>query len=398
MNKLSRRGFLRLGGAALASLGIPIIARATSLPSGNTYGVSASALPRWVAARQRVLSGQGIARVLCIGDSTTYGSGGPDMTGDADEYLYCYPTQLANMLSYLGIPANANGFAWGPPSGAAVRALTDPRVSADAGWGFYTADPTLGGYLARSVTPGATLSYTPDNACDTWRMWTVQNVGHGTIKAIVGGSSQAINTSVGPAQYTSFDIHAAGPTLRLSNAGSAPIYIAAIESWNSQSPSVVITNAGWPGSRLGDWAGVNSQASANNPLTAALAFKPDLYIIDAGINDWYKGTPVSTFTSQLNAFLTALHGVADVILVSGVPSNPGASGTSSQANQQAFVTAMKNAAAMHGIPFVDNWTRWGAWYNNRQMYSQNPIATDLHPGAAGYLHYAQPIAQVLAGV
>lgn len=396
MADLTRRGFL----ASAASLALGVIAskaQAINLPS-YAYDVSASALPRWIAARQRVLSGQGIARVLCIGDSTTYGSGGPDLTGDRNIYRFSYPTQLACMLAYMGIPANANGFAWGPPSGGSERWLTDPRVKADAGWDFYTAAPTLGGFLARSTTPGAGLSFTPDNVCDTWRFWYMQNVSHGTINATVGGASEAVNTGEAPALYTHCDFNVAGPTLRLSNAGSAPIYIGGIEAWNSQSPSVVITNAGWPGSRLGDWSGANSPASANNPLTAALAFAPDLYIIDAGINDWYHHTELSTFVSQINAFLPALHAVADVLLVSGVPSNPGACSTCSQATQQAFVTAMKNAAAAHGIPFLDNWSRFGPWANNREMYSQNPIATDLHPGAAGYLHYAQPIGQVLAGV
>lgn len=397
MTDLSRRGFL----AGAASLALSVIASnaraAINLPS-NTYGAAGSALSRWIAARQRVLSGQGIARVLCIGDSTTYGSGGPDLTGDTNIYRYCYPRQLADVLAYMGIPANANGFAWGPPSESGMRWLTDPRVTADAGWGFYFGAPTLGGYLARSTTPGAGLNFTPDNACDIWRIWAMRNTGHGTINAAVGGASQSINTGITPALYAHYDFNAAGGTLRLSNAGTSPIYIGALEAWNSQAPSVVITNAGWPGSKLGDWSGVNSPASANNPLTAALAFAPDLYIIDAGINDWYKGTPVSTFTSQLNAFLAALHGVADVLLVSGVPSNPGASPTSSQANQQAFVNSMRNVAAARGVPFLDNWTRWGSWYNNREMYSQNPVSTDLHPGAAGYLHYAQPIGQVLAGV
>jgi hypothetical protein len=359
-------------------------------------------LPRWRLALAKMLSGQSIARALGVGDSTSYGIGA---TNSGVETLVSiqagsYPTQLAAQLNAAGFPANANGICWGVGANNNNRltGLGDSRITAGTSWSMYTGASSfaLGGQLAQASTNTNALNFAPTVPVDTFRVWYVQSPSAGTIGASVNGGTVTQHSSNGtPAQVKSFTVTAARGmnTLNLTSPLGQTIFINAIEAWDSTAPSIVITNAGWPGAKVSDMSSVNSGAYGYDPLAGALAFAPDLYIVDAGINDWVNNVPVPTYQSQLQTLVTRLLVVADVILVTPAPSDVS---QASQATQQAFINAMQAVAAASNVPLVDNWTRWGSHAASVGMYTAGGAGNGLlHPNMIGYADFARSIARVM---
>ena len=80
----------------------PALLNNAKAPPGN--------LKKWRNALTRVRTGAGNARVLCLGDSTTFGAysnGGAD-TGDLT--TNSYPALLAGLFNSAGINAHRNSF------------------------------------------------------------------------------------------------------------------------------------------------------------------------------------------------------------------------------------------------------------------------------------------------
>ena len=378
-----------------------VIATLAGQNASGVSGTGVSSLPRWRLARSKVLSGQGNARVLCLGESTTFGDGGTNQSPDNGSlYPYCYPTQLAAMLTALGIPANAHGAAIGNLGSAHTRINgSDTRFTAGSSWVYANGIFSVGGSLLTASTNTNSLNFTPAANVDSFKVWYVQSGTHGTMgMAINSGSvtNQSTNgTPIGFVASATKTGTLGANTLNLTWVSGGGIYVGAIEAWDSTHPSVCITNAGWNAGKMADLSSVNSGSTGYDPLAGAVAFAPDLYIVSEGINDWDAGTPIPTFKSQYTTYLSALLAVADVIVVSPVPSNTSpAYGAASVLTQKQYVDAIQEVCVSLGIPFIDNWRRFGVW--NSAMYSPDPLYTALHPNMIGYANFAWSIAQALA--
>jgi hypothetical protein len=304
-----------------------------------------------------------------------------------------WPQLLALQLAGQGIPASCHGIVCSNPGNSWNLATSDSRVSFGGGWSQLTT-PSMGGGIIQASGAGGTLNFTPAKNVDSFRVWHIQNTGLGTYGLAVNSGTVTTQSTSGTTGYASSAIKTAtlgANTLNISEPGGGLLFLDAIEAWDSTMSQVTITNAGWPGGKLAD---ISSGPTGFGPLAAALAFAPDLYVVCIGINDWNNATPLATFTAALTPFLTALQAKADVVLVSPAPSSVGNTGVSN-ATQQGFVQAMHDAAQSLGIPFVDNWSRFGNWDQVSVMYAPGTTGF-IHPNMLGYAEFALPVTRVLA--
>lgn len=383
-----------------ASISAPIV---QSMATPNVIGLSPLSLIRWRTALAKMLAGQGNARILCVGDSTTFGVGSNNAngTGGGNMQPLAWPTQLATILTNMGISANAHSIAGFGSISFEDRSHNDGRVTFGSSWTkfAFAANQSAGGCLAQATTNTNALSFLPTSNVDTFKIWGVKGGTNGVLSAAINaGTPTTHDFSGGALSIDSYTISGTlgANTLNLKWSSGGTVFVSAIESWNSATPQVCITNAGWSGAGIKDIDSTNSGSTGYDAKAFALAYAPDLYIVCVGINDWRSGgtgTSLATYTAKLQAFLTALQAVGDVILLTPAPSH---TADASIATQQGFVAAMQSIAANLGIPLIDVWNRWGPWSNNSSMYATYPGGPgDLHPIHIGYADIARTIARVL---
>lgn len=141
-------------------------------------GVASGIYPGGLAASRKlrkalgqVRAGVGDCKILCIGDSITWGA-----QGGTYDPLKSWPQQLAKQLNQFLAPAYA-GFAVAAStiSGSGGTTTTAPRWSAGAGWilspqGFGTAST-----WQAPTTTATSLVYTPGVECDLFDVYYVRN-------------------------------------------------------------------------------------------------------------------------------------------------------------------------------------------------------------------------------
>ena len=358
------------------------------------YNYSPLVLPNWRAALGKVKAGATIrnAKILMIGDSTTEGAYSNNST--IGDWVKLAPAALlAKMFNNIGISANNNscfGF-----NGNDIA--HDSRWVQGTGW-IFDATPMLGGYAIHAGSGSTALTFLPNVNCDTFKCWLLKNTGLATIAVnINGGTNTTVNENTA-ASFTSQTItNALGAnTLNVNwSSGTGNVYFGGVEAYNSAVASVNICNAGWDGSTSTSW---NDSSSAWSPLNTIASFAPDLTIITLGINDWENSIPLATSQSNLQAIITAAKVVGDVILCSGVPSNPAQGVTT--ATQLTYVSMMQSLAASNGIIFMDIFNRWVNWTvsNNLGFYTTASagVGNNLHPQGAGYADWADFLFSVIS--
>ncbi len=367
----------------------------------NVYGMAPPSLKRWRFALSKALSGQSNARIVCVGDSTTFGVGSNN-SASGDMNVQSYPTQLAKFMTSFGVPAVANSWFGDSSAVTTARTTNDARIVAGSSWAPIKSAGvfTLGGLVLAASTITNALAYTPAVSVDTFRVWVATITSGGVIQGQIGAGTPVTLNTAAATGITSFTVTGTlgTNTLNLTWSSGGSVNLIGIEAWNSALPQVIIANAGWSGSAINDINSVNTGTSSKpfGPLAAALALAPDLYIVDIGINDWLtagSGLTPAQYAAALTTYLQALYAVGDVLLVSPATSQIT---QSPLATQGTYVTAMQNVASNLGIPFIDNWTRMGAWENNTAEYCTYSSYQPLHPNMIGYADFAKPIAQALA--
>ena len=185
----------------------------------------------------------------------------------------------------------------------------------------------------------------------------------------------------------------ANRTLNLTASGGAQHVIGAwmFDGTNREIAVFNGSRSGWKASDATGAAG--GGGPENSPLQVVDQLQPDLTIICLTINDWANAVSVSSWQTSMQTLITKAKATGDVILMSGVPSNIT---TTTQANQQAFVTALKSLAASNGVPMLDIWTRWygagAGWSSNKAL---GWMYDDLHPSATGYADIANEVFAML---
>ena len=359
--------------ALAAGGGIPSNALATGAAADslgrNCYNNGAATLPHWRAALAKVRAGTGNARVLMFGDSTTIGVDAGSSATWPNEGRH-----LAAMLNGEGVSASEEGWFGGS---AGKRYSADNRISKGAAWGTFSY--TLGGEVLEAHSAGA-FTYTPATQVDTFKVWYTDYAAGPTFSGQINSGSTSNVTLTGTGSFwkqATFTAALGTNTLKLNWVSGAQVYIGGIEAYNSAAPSVHITNAGWWGGTTAGWV-LNSSYYA--PLATLSAFAADLVIIKPGINDASGSVGTETFIANVQTLITTIKAAGgDVILVSGNPV---------YALQADYNVALKALAISIGVPFVDNYGRWGTWAAANALGFEDDSA---HPNAAGYADTAASI-------
>lgn len=371
-----------------------LVTTQTDLVTGATYLPQTTALqngfalklPKWRAALAKVRNGQSNAKLLCLGDSTTLGSGSTGVVGyAASGYLKNIPSKLANALNAVGIPANNNGV-FGSGNIATLAALTtfDPRWSGPASWAPTDLTDSLCRYVLRNNTALTTLSFTPAEQVDTFEVFYSKS-------PLAAGFDLSINAGAA----TNYDNYNASPvtaiatitdtlgtnTLNITRTTSGvnatgSVYILGVRAYNSAVKTVEVIRAGCSGAKVQDYILQTNPWNARNMLKDSL--QPDLTLICLGINDWVAQTNLTTWKTNLNSIITSAKETGDVIIVTPVPS---ADSVRIASVQQTYVDAIIELAETNGILCVDLWNRFGSYTvaNNNGYYTDTS-----HPNGAGY--------------
>lgn len=358
----------------------------------NVYNYSPQNLKKWRAAIAGVKAGVANARILCIGDSTTFGTGA-NGAGSGNWRAQCYPTRLAGLLNAAGVNAEWNSF-FGGGRNTTDQLSFDSRIVVGSVWSVpSTADTTMfGGYMMNAQANTNALSFTPTVPVDTFVVYYPQlpSGTRGFNIQIDSGTPTSVNPVNALNQMTSATITASlgTHTLNITQiAGS--IYIAGIDAYDSSKKWISVMNAGWRGSTSVNW---NDTTNPYGPVATQTftTVAPTLTIINLAINDWNAPTSLATYKTNIQAIITAALTTGDVILVAPNPSDVTA--YASLATQASYVAVLYQLAAANNLILIDIFNRWGSYASSNSL----GINYDgLHPNGAGYADLTRLIMNVI---
>ncbi len=362
----------------------------TQITAGAAFALSQvgyrATLPKWRLALANVFSGTADAKVLFVGDSTTSGEG-PNTT---PRIAATATTRLTTLLNArYGAPA-AQGL--GVPPTQAGSGPDSRWTIAGTGWadnspfGF----ASVSNYKATSSTTG-TLTYTPSGGAnyDSFIVYFLKSAGNGlgTVRALAtGGTNTDINTGTGADGIgvgTVTGTAGTSNTIQFTHLSGSDVYIVGVEPFHSSTVRVRVANAGLGGTDTGNWKG----NSVFGSLACIQAYTPNLTVINLGINDAIQSFSTSTYSTNLQAIITAAQVSGDVILQTMYPSaNATYNGFEAQ-----YVTVMRGLGVSLNIPLIDYWAISGG---------VNPSSFDsgdgLHPSILGYWDMASAMYPLIA--
>lgn len=347
-------------------------------------GLYRQALPKFSAAVDAVLSGERDAKVLCIGDSTTYGQGAPSPV-----YRHAWPAIMAEELNRTAIRTTC-GFAVPPQTGFA-----DPRWTLGAGWVTTSQDIGFCGYLGRhfggNPNSGPLFFTDPDVVWDTMDIYYMEygsapGSGAKLRAQATGGEFVSMDTAnglgtgkaaskIGKVTVTAAAASASN-TVTIWNTEptiTSRLYITAVDYYLAGTRQVRIANAAASGTNTHSWLREFSATTDWSSRGAIRAYDPDLIIIDLGINDsgsTVDSTPEVYATNLANIVAAAPN--ADVIYKTFIPS-----GQSYRWPRQAeYVEVMRSKGA-----WIDFNTRYESYAKTSE---RGWMVDDLHGNADLY--------------
>lgn len=352
------------------------------------YNLKPSNMKKWMAARARVETGAGRAKIACVGDSTTAGIGaGTSGTSGTSARQRSYPTYLAAALNARNSRLNATNTSRFGTNGISDTAY-DSRLSVGAGWSQNVAAPA-GRFWNNSSTANA-WAFTPGAAVDTAVAYYAANGGLGSLTVDIGGSVlSTINTATSAALgNTSVALGAAASSTINVKRSAGNCFFLGIDAYNSAVPDTAIWNFGASGAKASDIA---SNAVAYDPLPGLVAMAPDLVILNIGINDWDTDSDQAVFATSMAALITAYKAVADVIVMVPIPSTVG---SASIATQAVYAGLIKAAAYAADVPLISMTERWGS----AALAPTGFMFDGLHATNLGYSDEADLVAQMLCSI
>jgi lysophospholipase L1-like esterase len=363
-----------------------------TLPNGNlsvgntvldpVQGVSnpvAAMLPKWRLALANVRAGIADANILCMGDSTTAGAGGPNSATVPQLDSACW--QLGVMLATDGIPWAPGFLPMGNPAHPVHNAqLTYGTDWTDATFGF------SGSSSLKTTTDASNLVFTPAGgfAYDRFDVYYVRNTGDGTLTMTATGGTPVVQLTAGTGALLKVTVSAA--TAATNNTltivpSSGTVYVWGIEPWLSTTKRVRIGNAGQYGTTSSQWALTGPFYTPG----AVTLYSPNLSICSLGINDATTSVSPATLQTNLQAIITSAETTGDVMLWTMPPSS-GSPYTTVEPTYQAVYASL---ATTNNVPLVDIWKRFGGVWNSSWM---NDFT---HPNLAGYWDIASAIYRTL---
>lgn len=325
--------------------------------------MTAGRLPTWRRALGRAMAG-GRARILVLGDSTVVGAGAGTGGNTAldNARRASFPSALARAMSRLGVLAhNESLVGTQNMAGAGVAYDSfDPRVSPGP---FVLQNSanflTAGGHLFRSAA--GTLSFTPEVDCDRFEVLYVRNGLAGSFDlAIDGGAPSSFSLAPGTSMQTAEIVAGSvGRHTLTITASNGNLYFAAIVVSNSEAGGVEVLQAG-------SWGDVSANflltTNVWSPANIYDDLAPDLALIQLTINDINGGTSLKQHLANLADLADTLGGLgADVVLMTGLQSNPSAYPRHGNGHSAAVYAAIAELAEARGLPLLDLAGRLGPY-------------------------------------
>lgn len=331
----------------------------------------------WITAVYRSINGTGVARIACVGDSTTEGVG-------ATVLANVYPEKLVGLLSSGGYSA-CDGAIWAHSSW-----YTDSRISEGSGWSFWDDQGWGGGtsgvvraWTATTSTAGK-LSFTFSHSIDSIRVFYARTTTSGTFTVDVGGSSlgSAVTANAGgnAAGKTDFTCSAGTHTININPPTVGDVFIMGVEAWLSTAHPILVTNAGSGGSQTVNWA---LTGLPWRKLQVFDLYQPDLTVISLGINDAISGNSATTVETNLTSIVTKAQLYGDVILCSMIPSKASTpAGTSVLPNEILYLPKIVNVSNDKSCGLLDLFHAFG---ESGDVANTNGYMSDsYHPNDSGY--------------
>ena len=327
----------------------PIMSGIMSPIISPIIGEPVSLTPKWDADLAATKAGTKDTRTLFVGDSTMIGA-----VGNGTHYRPNETKAFANILAANGTPSNDSAFFGTSDFTTAKRLYKDLRLTGT--FTMYSA-AALGGFMAQGTSIGQTLTFTPETACDTFRVFYWGNGSStSTVQATGGTPVTVANNTAGVAFGTTalryLDVTAgslaSGNSVTITFVSGSLVPIAAIEAWDSTQKQVINVNAGHYGSSTPNW--IVTGASNRAPLDILQGFPDGYYsfvVIKPGINDAGNSRDIETvYKPNLRTMINAIGTKADIIIEACNPI--------SSLAELPYNVANREIADEYGLLFVNN--------------------------------------------
>lgn len=346
----------------------------------NRYRFTPQVLPKWVAAKARMRDGVGEAKLLMVGDSTTFGTGS---TQAATLPSNGSPsTRVATLLTNAGV-TSIPGF---------ITPGADQRWTVPGNWtGNFFGFGSLANYSS-AVSAGALVCTDTRVTWDRCDVYFLQGPGLGTVVCTATGGSGAngvgANAQSGIAKVTANAASANSANTISIVPTVATCHVTGVEFWRNGTVQLRVGNGGVGLTGAQQHA---MQATTWGTIPMINAYAPDLVTIALGINDRGASRTLAQYRTDLQTIITGAKAVADVVLCTQMPSQNAPQAT----NEAAFNDVVRDLAYSNNVGLYDYYSRCGSWasYNSRGMANDA-----LHQNNRGYWDFAEGLVFALMAV
>lgn len=366
-------GEVIVGGAS----GPVAVAGGGSGPMG-AFNIAPATTAKWRRALARVRAGQGSAKLLCAGDSTTWGLTAENVTVNS------YPVRLEKALNSHYLPASQGLVI---PTGATGEP-DDPRWTR----GSWVRNPYGLGlaacYTAPSAIGSSPLTFTPGVNCDTIDVYYLETSVNPILSVNVdGGAAVTKNLNGVSGNWGKMTVTApAGSshvvTLARTSGGDARIM--GIDAYLAADRKIRVSNAGVSGSSSTDWVGASS-------LSGITTYAPDLTVLMLGINDARQQRSTEGYIANLRTIIQTASASGDVLLMSMVPSGEAVT-IDYETEYRAHLLPL---ALELGCGYIDIFDRFGTYATSSALGLMSDV---VHPNALGAADIAGAVASALMQV
>ena len=333
-------------------------------------------------------------RVFCAGDSTTlgFGAGTLDSGGQVGCRNFSYPKYLTDHLVSSGVRASYDNF-----FGDGAVDVSDSRVAL-VGSAARTGVISLGYKSIALSAPTDGVTFTPGstNVYDSVTVMVVDISAGASFTIQVddqAAQTSQVFTGTGNLVTQTFTFTSgAFNKITLSNVGSVLIHICGMLCENSTSPFMSICNIGMGANTT---AQIIGPSDSFGPSEAIKTMKPDLLLVNTGINDIYDNSSAGT---NGPAVISAVSSTVSAIVADGINiifamlqpfrSDYYVSGIAS------FLSALEPLAEQENFGIVDLSAAYN--YDQAGLNAAGLYFNDLHPYAVLYSDIARIWAKVIA--
>jgi lysophospholipase L1-like esterase len=352
-------------------------------PAKQVYNLNQGNFRRWRAALSSAIYGTGVARLNCYGDSITFG-----YLGTPKQWQGSYATQLRNRIAKRTSNAGTGVVNLVDYSGDDLRWTFAGTWSALAGYGPF------GASAQQTNTPGSTVAFASDVACDSFTIHYLTSSGGGTF----GGSvdvcyGSTVNANTGSLLYATTTISAGASglhTLTLTAPASGYLYLIAVEATNGPS-GIRVSRVSKGGAKVSDLVATANGAGAS-VSTSIDQLNPDLGILFFGHNEYLQQVAIATYKTNMQTAIDRIRTTksGDVLLVACIPN----SDQSKAITQDMYRQALYELADTNNLPLLDLAERWGSYaISNAAPLSLYGDVT--HPNSKGYGDVAAAVFDVV---